>query len=225
MILKLIKLIWKIRFLIPITIIYIISFYIARYLVKVFLDISKTQNFKIISLNAETSFFFIMLFALYLTFIFHIPILIKLFIKHKDMFYKREKKIIYWSFVTIPLGLMGSFFSYYVVIYMILPFFMGFNEFLGIERVIGFDKLIQLIVIQGLAFFLFFQIPLIMKLLITLKIFRKKHLKNKNIRFIYLILVLILSSWLTPPDPVSMLTVAIPLYLCYELGLFFSKDI
>lgn len=199
-----------------------INFFLATKLIKFILEKVKQEQYKVITLNAETSFFFILLLALYLTFICHIPYFIKLFLKHKDIFYQEEKKIIYWSILTIPIGLIGSFFSFYVVVNMILPFFMTFNQMLGIENIIGFSQLIQLIVVQGIVFFLFFQIPLIIKFLIYTKIITKQKLNNRKFRLSYLLFISIVSSWITPPDPMSMLLVLIPLYLCLEVGLLIS---
>jgi len=213
---------WKHKKFTPIFLILIVNYFIAQYLVKIMITTIKSNDFKVISLDMTASFFSILIFTFYLTIISLIPLLFKYLIIHSDTFETHEIKLLCWSILTIPLGVVGSSFSYYVVINMILPFFMMFNNFLGVEMILGYSELVSLIVIQGLVFFLFFQVPLVMKLFTGMKLIKKSTLKNNNVRMSIVVILLVGSSWLTPPDPLSLLTVFIPLYSCYELGILIS---
>lgn len=205
------------------TILYVINFIWAKNLVQEMLIVLKNNSYKIISLDVTASFFAIAILALYFLFIETLPFYILLYLKHNDILYPEERKVMRYLILTIPLGILGSMFSFKVVTEFILPFFVSFSAYLGIEEIIGFSQLITLILVQGFAFFMLFQIPLIIKLLTTIGIVTKKTLKQKNVRVGFLWVVLLISSWLTPPDLVSLSTVAIPIYGTYELGILISK--
>lgn len=210
------------RRIISLFILYIINFLVSKEIVRYIFNDIKDSTYKIISLDVTTVFFSICILALYLLIIQTMPYFFYLYIKNRDALLIEERKIINWAMLTIPLGVIGSFFSFYIVKEMILPFFIEFNYFLGLEQTIGYSQIISLIVIQAIVFFLIFQIPLIIKFLTALKIIKKDILKKRNSRLTYLTIITILSSWLTPPDPISLLMVALPLYLCYEIGILIS---
>ena len=66
-----------------------------------------------------------------------------------------------------------------------------------------------------------FQIPIIIYFLTKFKIISKESLSNK--RSYIFIFSFILGMVLTPPDVISQILLAIPIWLLFELGLLFSK--
>ena len=213
-----------IKRLLALILIYIANFILAKFVVQWLLTDLKDQSYKIISLDISASFIAIAMLALYFLFLQVTPYFLVLYMKHNDIFYEEERRIIRYLGITIPLGIMGSLFSYYVVKDMIIPFFMEFNRFVGVEEVIGFHQIVNLIIIQGITFFLIFQLPLILKFITSIGLVSKHQLKSKKIRVGVFLFVLILSSWLTPTDPLSTMMVLIPIYTCYEVGILISKN-
>jgi len=66
-----------------------------------------------------------------------------------------------------------------------------------------------------------FQIPIIINIIIKMDLISKNLLIKK--RSYVIMCSFILGMLLTPPDVVSQITLAIPIWLLFELGLFFSK--
>ncbi len=203
---------------------YISNFLIAKKVVQYLFQSLKNDSIKIISLDIGASFMAIAVLALYFLFLQTIPYFLFLYFKHNDMLYLEEKKIVRWTLLTIPMGLVGSLFSFTVVKEMIIPFFMAFSVFLGLEEVIGFVQVISLTVTMAITFFLIFQIPLLIKFLTETRIVSKNNLKVKQVRLTILLVVCVVSAWITPSDIISMLMVTIPIYSTYEFGIFISSD-
>jgi sec-independent protein translocase protein TatC len=66
-----------------------------------------------------------------------------------------------------------------------------------------------------------FQIPLIIFIITKIDLISKKDLSNKRSHVI--IFAFIIGMLLTPPDVISQILLAIPIWLLFEFGLFFSK--
>jgi sec-independent protein translocase protein TatC len=113
------------------------------------------------------------------------------------------------------LFILGLGFSYFVVFPFALNFFLGFSaedlvaEF-SIARYISFATSFLF------SFGLVFQLPLVFWFLGSIGILNKEFLRS-NRKFALLIIV-IFSAVLTPPDVFSQVLMAIPLMLLYEFG-------
>ena len=75
----------------------------------------------------------------------------------------------------------------------------------------------------GLAAGLVFQLPLLIRLLASLGIVSSDWLR-KN-RKIAIVVILVLSALITPPDIISQLLLFAPFYLLYEYGISIAKNI
>ena len=64
--------------------------------------------------------------------------------------------------------------------------------------------------------------PLIVNILISLNILNKN--KIKEYRGIVLVSCFIFGMIFTPPDVISQILLAVPMYLLFELGLIFSNE-
>lgn len=135
--------------------------------------------------------------------------------------YKYEKKAILPFIITsILLFFLGLTFAFYIICPIALNFFMTCspsNVTIMISITNYMDFMFTLIMACGLSF----QIPIIINLIIKMDITSKDSLKKK--RSYIIILAFVLGMLLTPPDVISQITLAIPIWLLFELGLIFSK--
>jgi len=71
-----------------------------------------------------------------------------------------------------------------------------------------------------LAFGVAFELPIVMGFIAKIGIFDAGNFKRQ--RKIAIILILVASAALTPQDPFTMILMAVPLYVLYELGIWFA---
>ncbi len=121
------------------------------------------------------------------------------------------------SFVAF---IIGSLFGYFFLIPLCLYFLLNI---LGssIEPVITMSQYITLVFLLTLALGIVFQIPLVMLLLARIGVCKAedyaKHRKH------ILLGIFVLAAIITPPDPFSQLSTAIPMLGLYELGILLVR--
>jgi len=141
--------------------------------------------------------------------------------------YRHEKKLYWPYFIGSPLlFFLGLSFAYFFVLPPAWSFFLAFQNqaalggvTLSLEaRIAEYVSLSMQIL---LAFSICFQLPILLTLLGRLKIIHSTSLiKGRRYGFL---LILILSAVLTPPDVLSMIGLACPLYILYELSIYLMK--
>jgi len=134
-------------------------------------------------------------------------------------FTTKEKQFALPLFLIIVLFfIIGALFAYFIVAPVVLGFssklFEGTQNLWGIERYFNF--LVQLLLGFGIAF----ELPIVMSFLSFINVINANGFRQK--RSVALVGIMVLSAFLTPADVLSMLLMAIPLILLYELGIFFS---
>lgn len=135
--------------------------------------------------------------------------------------YKKEKK------VAIPLLLSSIFlfytgvaFAYFVVLKSVLKFFIMFAP-QNVIPMTDIDSYLSFALKLFMVFGLTFEIPVVTLLLIMVGIVSTQSLEDKR-RYI-IVGCFGVAAVVTPPDGVSMLLLAIPMWLLFELGLFLAK--
>lgn len=132
-----------------------------------------------------------------------------------------EKKfVLIFAPVSLLFFLAGGAFAYFVTVPMAYRFFMSFSsEYLvpmvTVKNYLGF--LGHMIVAFGVAF----ELPLILAFLAKIGIASPEYLRQKRRHAI--IIILIVASFLAPPDVMSMFILAVPLIFLYEVGIIFVK--
>lgn len=135
--------------------------------------------------------------------------------------YKNEKKYaLAFVFFGTVLFLTGVSFSYFLVYPFMFDFLFSFGNgkdqaMITISEYLGF--FIKTTVLFGVAF----EMPLVIMLLGVLGFVSSSFLKE-NRRYAVLIIAIV-SAVLTPPDPLSMMMMLIPLYTLFEISIFGVK--
>ena len=134
--------------------------------------------------------------------------------------YPHEKKYVY-QFIPVSVGLFigGAYFAFFFVFQFVLEFLFFFNAWMKVEPDLRISEWINFALLFPLGFGISFQLPLVLFVLERVGIFT---LQQYLLRWkISVLVIFVLSMFLTPGDPGSMLLMAIPLTILYFAGLFF----
>ena len=138
--------------------------------------------------------------------------------------YKKEKKFFIPLFYSIPfLFYIGVLFSYFFLIPIIWDFFVSFenlksSNYFSIELESKFNEYIRLTMYLLFSTGFAFLFPIFLLFLAKLKIINSEILRNN--RKYYFIGILIFGAVFTPPDIISQLGIAIPLFIFFELSIY-----
>lgn len=91
----------------------------------------------------------------------------------------------------------------------------------NMDAVIGIDGFISFILLISLAGALLFQFPLLLSAMLAAGLVKVETLRKQ--RGTVLVVLLIISAFVTPPDVISQLLLAIPTYLLFEAVLFYGR--
>jgi len=135
--------------------------------------------------------------------------------------YEKEKKYVKpFICASIILFFSGILFCYYYIIPITLEFFLKMGLEVGVPM-ITINDYFSLLLVMILAFGVIFELPVILLLLGFLNIV--DYVMLAKYRKIVIILSLVVGAIMTPPDPVSQVALAIPLYLMYEISILLLR--
>ena len=124
-------------------------------------------------------------------------------------------------FVTSLLFFLGVLFGYYVVTPLSINFLGKYQVSETVFNDFDLSSYISLVRASVLASGLIFELPIVIYFLTKVGIVTPDFLKKY--RKYALVIVLILSAIITPPDIVSQIIVAIPVLILYEVSIIISK--
>jgi len=135
--------------------------------------------------------------------------------------YHHEKKlavpVILSSFVFF---LIGMSFAYFVVFPVAFGFFASYAP-AGVQMMTDIDKYLSFVLTMFIAFGVTFEVPVIVIVLVRLRMVTIEKLKS--IRSYVIVGAFVVGAVFTPPDVVSQLLLAVPLWLLYELGILLAR--
>lgn len=131
--------------------------------------------------------------------------------------FEREKKaVLPLVMVSTLLFLLGTGFCYYVTLPISLAFLIGFSGEI-LSPIITVGSYISFASMLLLAFGFGFQLPIISYFLGKIGILSSAFLAHG--RRYAIVIMLIVSAIITPPDVFTQLLLAIPLYILYEVSI------
>ncbi len=141
--------------------------------------------------------------------------------------YKNEKRAFLPFLVVTPvLFFAGGAMVYYLIMPLAWQFFLGF-ETPGSEGSLAIvlepkvNEYLSLVMKLIFAFGLCFQLPVLLTLLARVGIASSEGLRKK--RKYAVVMVFIVAAVLTPPDPISQISLAVPILVLYEVSIFCAK--
>jgi len=130
--------------------------------------------------------------------------------------YKHERNAFLPFLVATPFCfLIGAAFAYYVLLPYAIHFFLGFQT-ADIQLQAKVSEYLDLVTKIIFAFGFAFQLPVLLSLLGKVGIITSKQLRDAR-RFA-IVGMFAVAAVITPPDPVSMLALAVPLVGLYEIS-------
>jgi len=136
--------------------------------------------------------------------------------------YEKERKnsrgfILIASFLFF----LGVLFGYYVVAPLSIRFLASYTVSSEIHNDIDLSSYISTVRASVIACGLIFELPIIIFFLTKVGLVTPEILKKY--RKISLVVVLILSAVITPPDVASQIVVALPILILYQISIYISK--
>ena len=138
--------------------------------------------------------------------------------------YRHEKRAFLPFLAWTPvLFVIGAAFVYYVMLPFSIKFFVGYQVpttqgALGIQLLPKVSEYLDFVMTLMFAFGLTFQLPVLLSLLGKVGIVTVKALKEMR-RYAYVGLFAVAAIF-TPPDAISMMSLAVPLVALYEISIF-----
>ena len=135
--------------------------------------------------------------------------------------YQHEKRlalpVIFSSVVFFALGMA---FAYFIVFPIAFGFFAGYAP-AGVQMMTDIDKYLSFVLTMFIAFGITFEVPVVVVVLVRLGVVSLDKLRS--IRGYVIVGAFIVGAIFTPPDVLSQVMLAVPLWLLYELGLLVAR--
>ncbi len=120
--------------------------------------------------------------------------------------------------IIVVFFIFGAAFAYFIVTPVVLQFSAQLLP--GLPNMWDLEKYINFITRLILGFGIAFELPIVMAFLSRIGIIDAQGFREKQS---YALLgICVMSALLTPADPGSMLLMAMPLFVLYQLGIFFA---
>lgn len=137
--------------------------------------------------------------------------------------YRQEKRLAIPLLVSsVLLFYAGAAFAYFVVFPLVFAFFTSVGP-TDVTIMTDINRYLDFVLKLFFAFGLAFEIPIVAVLLIWAGISTTESLKQK--RPVIIVFCFVFGMLLTPPDVISQALLAIPMWLLFEVGVFFGRFI
>lgn len=169
--------------------------------------------------SATSGIFFSVKTALIVALLFGLPYLLyQLWAFVAAGLYPHERKVVIRFLPAgLGLGVLGVLFGYFFMIPMVLEFLIRLNRQAGLVDLYTIDEYFSFFLLLTIALAVVFQLPLILMGLGAAGLVTAPTLRRYRRHFI--LGAFVLGAFLTPPDPVSQILMAVPSIFLYEVGI------
>jgi len=135
--------------------------------------------------------------------------------------YKHEKRLVFPLLISSTiLFYLGVAFAYYVVFPLAFQFFTAVTpDGVAVNTDIG--RYLSFVITIFFAFGIAFEVPVATVLVVATGLTTAEDLAAKRPYFI--VAAFVVGMFLTPPDVISQTLLALPMWLLFEVGIYFSK--
>ncbi len=121
---------------------------------------------------------------------------------------------------SVVFFVIGMAFAYFFVFPVMFSFFAGYTP-AGVTMMTDIEKYLSFVLTMFVAFGITFEVPVVIVVLVRMRVVSLDKLRS--IRPYAIVGAFIVGAIFTPPDVVSQLMLAVPLWLLYELGLVLAR--
>ena len=121
---------------------------------------------------------------------------------------------------SVVFFMIGMAFAYFFVFPVMFSFFAGYTP-AGVTMMTDIEKYLSFVLTMFIAFGITFEVPVIVVVLVRKGVVSLTKLRA--IRPYVIVGAFVVGAIFTPPDVISQLMLAVPLWLLYELGLVFAR--
>tara|TARA_B100001123_G_scaffold232061_1_gene260648 strand:- start:122 stop:877 length:756 start_codon:yes stop_codon:yes gene_type:complete len=225
------RLLWSFLYII---IVFVICFYFATdlfsFLAKPLVDLMDTESGQgFIYTALQEAFFTELKIAFFFALFFSFPLVaIQIWKFIAPGLYRNEKKAFLPFLIATPiLFFAGGSMVYYFIAPVAWNFFLSYQNLnssgipIRLEAKMG--EYLALMMRFIFAFGLAFQLPVVVSLLAKANLVT--HQSLKKFRKYAIVIAFLAAAFLTPPDPFSQISLALPIILLYEISIFLAKMI
>lgn len=138
--------------------------------------------------------------------------------------YEKERNLTRGATFFVSLLFMsGVTFGYYIVSPISINFLANYQVDPSVLNEFDITSYVSTLTMLVLACGLMFQLPMVIFFLSKAGIINPELLKKS--RKISIVMILVISAFITPPDPVSQILIAFPLILLYEISISISAAV
>ena len=135
--------------------------------------------------------------------------------------YHHEKRLAVPVIVSsVVFFAFGMGFAYFIVFPIAFGFFAGYAP-AGVQMMTDIDKYLSFVLTMFIAFGITFEVPVVVVVLVRLGVVSLDKLRS--IRGYVIVGAFVVGAIFTPPDVLSQVMLAVPLWLLYELGLVVAR--
>ena len=135
--------------------------------------------------------------------------------------YQNEKRLALPVIASsVVFFIFGMAFAYFFVFPVMFTFFAGYTP-AGVTMMTDIEKYLSFVLTMFVAFGITFETPVIVIVLVRFGVVSLDKLKS--VRPYMIVGAFVVGAIFTPPDVVSQLMLAVPLWLLYELGLVLAR--
>ena len=184
----------------------------------------KNSNFKQIFSTLTGPFLIYLSISFFTGIFFSFPIIAYNILRFVYPAVKKKSLMVIFYVLTccVVLFSIGAYFAYSLLVPISLSFLISFNNnFNEIEQLISVNDYTSFVVIIVFSTGLLFQLPILAFFLSKLNLISPELLSEK--RRYAVLLSFVLAAFITPPDIISQLILAIPIILLYEVCIIITR--
>lgn len=135
--------------------------------------------------------------------------------------HKKEKRYTNTAIFTVSLlFFIGILFGYYIISPLAVDFLGNYNVSNAVKNTINIKSYVGTLTSILLSSGVVFELPVLIYFLVKINLVNAAFLRKYRRHAI--VLIMVLSAILTPPDPFSLILVCLPLLLLYELSILIA---